>query len=244
MNITKMYNFAHMTSYFNHEKENCIGCSDISCAAAKLSGEELESLHLNSRETYYRKGEIIIREGTLNSHIIYLKSGLVKEFIRTDIHTEQIVSVIKKHSYLGLSSLFGDRINHYSYSALEDVVVCNIDVNTFLKLVKTNGIFAYEILTAVSRESLYNFHRFMTRSQKKMYGRVADSILYFADSIYESPVFNLPFSRQELADLVGISRESATRVLLRFDEEGILKITGKKISILNRELLQQISRNG
>ncbi|MGE5425170.1 MAG: Crp/Fnr family transcriptional regulator [Syntrophothermus sp.] len=233
-----------MSAYLYHEKENCQDCSDISCAATKLSGEELDHLHLNSRETTYRRGEIIIREGTLNSHIIYLKSGLVKEFIRTDQNEEQIVSIVKKHSYLGLSSLFGDKINHYSYSALENVIVCNIDVETFLKMVKTNGVFAFEILKTVSKDSLNNFHRFMVLSHKKMYGRIADSILYFSDIIYEKQDFTLPFSRKELAELVGISRESATRVLLKFHEEGILDLSGKKITIKNRDLLQQISKNG
>ena len=227
-----------------YKKNRCNDCKDKSCAAAILTKHELEQINFNSRESEVKKGEIILHQGSLTSHIIYLKSGLVKEFVKPANDREQILSIVKERSYLGLSSLFGDRINHYSYSALEDIKVCYIDINLFNRLVRQNGGFAFEILVSVSRDSLNNFHRFVNQSQKKTYGRVADAILYFSTIIYESPDFDIPFSRQELADLIGISRESATRVLTKFKEDGILGLKGKTVHIGNMELLQQISKNG
>jgi CRP-like cAMP-binding protein len=84
----------------------------------------------------------------------------------------------------------------------------------------------------------------MSQSQKKTFGRVAEVLLYFSKIIFESESYEIPFTRQELADLIGISRESATRVLTKFREEGILKLEGRFIEIINPELLQQISKNG
>jgi CRP/FNR family transcriptional regulator len=54
----------------------------------------------------------------------------------------------------------------------------------------------------------------------------------------------LPFSRQELADLIGVSRESATRVLIKFKSEGIIDLKGRSIKIVNMDLLEQISQKG
>ena len=225
-------------------KIHCSDCNEKSCAAAVLGHDELEMITQNSMEAVFRKGDIIVHEGSLNSNIIYLKSGLVKEYVKTADDKEQILQIVKKYSYLGLQSLFGDRVNHYSYAALENIKVCYIDVNLFNNLIKENGEFAYQILVSVSRDSLNNFHRFMSQSQKKTYGKVADAILYFAKIIYENSEFELPFTRQELADLIGISRESATRVLLKLREDGILGVDERLINIYNLELLQQISRNG
>jgi len=233
-----------MFSEYQHKKYTCHDCKDKSCAAAILTRGELDQINFNSRESEIKKGEIILHEGSLTSHIIYLKSGLAKEFLKPTPDKEQILSIVKQHAYLGLPSLFGDRINHYSYSALEDVSVCYIDINTFKKLIKQNGNFAYEILTSVSRDSLNNFHRFVNQSQKKIYGRVADAILYFARIVYESNEFTLPFSRKEFADLIGVSRESATRVLVKFRDEKIIDIRGRTLTIRKRELLEQISRKG
>jgi CRP-like cAMP-binding protein len=232
-----------MTRY-SHEKINCRDCNLKSCAAAALNLNEIDQVNENSREASFNKGDIILHEGSMTSHIIYLKSGLVKEYQKGSNDKEQILQIVKKYNYLGLPSLFGDRINHYSYAALEDITVCYIDLNIFNRLIRQNGNFAYEILVAVSRDSLSNFHRFMNQSQKKTYGRVADALLYFSKIIYESDSFEVPFSRQEFADLIGVSRESTTRVLTKFKEEGILLLNGRTIKIVYPDLLQQISKNG
>lgn len=227
-----------------YKKNRCHDCKDKSCAAAILTKNELEQINFNSRESEVKKGEIILHQGSLTSHIIYLKSGLVKEFVKPANDREQILSIVKEHTYLGLSSLFGDRINHYSYSALEDIKVCYIDINVFNRLIKENGGFAYEILVSVSRDSLNNFHRFVNQSQKRIYGRVADAILYFSKIIFEANEFNLPFTRKEFADLIGVSRESGTRALIKFKEEGIIDIDGRFLKIKKKELLEQISKKG
>ncbi len=223
---------------------HCRDCHVKSCAAAVLKSTELDSVNVNSREASFRKGEILLHEGSMTSHIIYLKSGLVKEYRKGAAGSEQILQIVRPYTYLGLPSLFGDRINHYSYAALEDLEVCYIDLGVFTRLVRENGNFAFEILVSVSRDSLNNFHRFMSQSQKKTFGRVADALIYFSDIIYENPSFDLPFSRQEFADLIGISRESATRSLTKFRDDGILRLTGRRIEITNPSLLRQISKNG
>jgi CRP-like cAMP-binding protein len=228
----------------NHKTSSCRDCKVKSCAAAVLNASEIDLVNENSRETAFRKGDIILHEGSMTSHIIYLKSGLVKEYHKGTNDKEQILQIVKQYTYLGLPSLFGDRINHYSYAALEDITVCYIDLNIFNSLIRQNGNFAFEILISVSRDSLNNFHRFMSQSQKKTYGRVADALLYFSQIIYENNSFEVPFTRQEFADLIGISRESATRVLTKLKEEGILSLDGRAIEIVNPLLLQQISKNG
>ena len=233
-----------MISDFSQLQNNCNDCKEKSCAAAILHHSELEIVSKNSRETDFKKGDILVQAGSMTSNIIYLKSGLVKEYIKSATDKEQILQIVKKYTYLGLPSQFGDRVNHYSYAALTDVKVCYIDVNVFNKLIRENGNFAYEILVSVSRDSLYNFHRFMNQSQKKVYGRVADAILYFSRIIFDHESFELPFTRQEFADLIGVSRESSTRVLLKFVAEGLLSIQGRLITIKKMEMLETISKNG
>jgi CRP-like cAMP-binding protein len=92
------------------DKTHCRDCREKSCAAAILEPAELDQVNENHREAEFRKGDIIIHEGSLNSNIIYLKSGLVKEYVRMSGEKEQILQIVKKYSYLGLPSLFGDRV--------------------------------------------------------------------------------------------------------------------------------------
>jgi CRP-like cAMP-binding protein len=223
---------------------SCIDCLDKSCATEKLDKNELELIACNRYVSEIKKKTNILNSGSPTSHIIYLRSGLVKEYLIKSDSREQILQIILPHSYLGLTSLFGDKINHYSYSALTDLKVCYIDIDVFTKMVKSNGNFAFEILTSVGRESLYNFHRFIAQSNKKMYGRIADLLIYFSNVVFSSTKFQIPLSRREVADMVGTSRESTGRVLAKFHNEGIIKISGTKVVINDLKKLEKISRFG
>lgn len=229
---------------FGKSWQSCKDCKDKSCAVAVLKDHELDLLNGNCQESDVQKGEIIIRAGALNSHIIYLRSGYAKEYLVDASQKTQIIQIIKKHSYLGLQSLFGDKINHYSYAALEDLKICYIDINVFKGLIRENGNFAHELLVYICKESLYNFSRFIQQNQKKINGRFADIMLYLSEKIYNSNEFMLHLNRQELADLIGVSRENTARVLSKFKADKIIEVEGEKIKILKADLLQKISRNG
>ncbi len=225
-------------------KFNCSQCSDRSCAVAHLTESQLELLNNNSIETGIKKGEIILHAGAMNSSIIYLKTGFVKEYLSNRKNKNEILQIVKHHSYLGLQSLFGDKFNHFSYSALEDLKICYIDNSIFRQLIKENGDFAMEVLQCICKENLNLTHRMVNQNYKKADGRFADILLYLSQDIFENQTFELPFSRQELADLIGLSRESAIRVLSAFTSDGIIKTEGKKIEILNMDLVRKISENG
>lgn len=222
----------------------CHTCLDKSCATEKLGSDELDLITKNRFVSEIKRKTNILNSGSPTSHIIYLRSGLVKEYLIKPDNKEQILQIILPHSYIGLTSLFGDKINHFSYTALTDLKVCYINIDVFTKMVKDNGNFAFEILTSVGKESLSNFHRFIAQSNKKTYGRIADMLLYFSRIVFSSSKFLLPLTRHEVADLVGTSRESTGRILSKFNNEGIITISGKKIIIHDLKKLEKISRFG
>jgi len=135
-------------------------------------------------------------------------------------------------------------VNHFSASAIEDTTVCFIDVNIFRKFIYENSDFAYQIILDLSKGELQNFQSCLNNAQKQNLGRVAEAILFFANEIYSSNTFTLPVSRQDLADLTGITRESASRILTEFHNEKILEIKNREITIVNEKLLRQISEKG
>ena len=97
----------------------------------------------------------------------------------------------------------------------------------------------------MSQDELRNYHLFYQKQNKKLYGRVADILIYFADIIYGSKEFRMPLTRREMADLTGVARESMQRVLSGFAREGIISINKRREVRLNDyEKLKQISRTG
>jgi len=231
-------------SGLNKQYSSCVSCQDRFGAIAFLNNEQLIKLQQNCREVTLRKKEHIYLEGSLTSHIVYLRSGLVMEYKKADNGRIQIVQIIKSLSYLGLNSLFGDRINHYSCKTLSDVKICYIDIEVFKNLVRTNGDFAYEILVSMSKDNLSSHQRFLNNSTKQTYGKVADALLYFANVIFNQNTFALPLTRDEFGSLVGITRESTTRAFTKFQNEGFIKISGSNIVLLQPEQLRKISKTG
>jgi CRP-like cAMP-binding protein len=221
----------------------CKFCSMKSTAGQMLSENEICVLQNNCARVNFVAGDNIIKQDALSTNVIYIKSGLVKIHIKGPVR-ERIMKIVKAPTYLCLPSTFGDKINHFSATALEDTSVCFIDVTIFKQFIYTNGDFAFQIILDMSKSELQNFHNCLNNAQKQNIGRIADAVLFFANEIYKSNTFVLPVSRQDLADLTGITRESASRVLTNFHNENILNINGRKITIVNESLLRQISEKG
>jgi CRP-like cAMP-binding protein len=222
----------------------CQNCKDKSCATQVLNRKELDLIFNSRYVTEVKKGTCILIEGAPASHIVYLRSGLVKEYIQKPGRHEQIIQIILPHSYLGLTSIFGNNVNQFSYSAVTDLLLCYIEVEVFTRLIKNNGKFAFEILSSQGRDSLNSFHRFIDQSHKRIYGRIAEILIYFGKVIFSNNKFQVPLTRNEIADMVGTSRESAGRIFSKFRAEGIIEVQGRNIIINDMDRLEKISRYG
>lgn len=225
------------------DKTDCLNCGFKSEAATHLKSDELKLLNKNCARVEFREGDMIFKQNALSSNIIYIKYGFVKIHMQGP-ERESILRISKAPSYLGIPTTFGDRINHYSATALTDVIACFIDINAFKKFIYNNGDFAYEIMITLCKNELYHFHRCINITQKQLNGRISDALLYLSDEIFKSPHYKMILNRQELADLVGTSKESVSRVLNQLQEEGIIEMTGKTISILKRNNLEFIGQHG
>ena len=222
----------------------CINCKEISKACQKLNKQELIEMSKNCVNGGIKKGDTFLKQGAFTTHAVYLREGLVKESMGSPGMREQIFKILKSHSYLGMSSLFSNRVNYFSYTALNDLKVCYISKDTLEMLMKKNGEFAYEIMLSLCMDNIKRSTKLFNQSQKKIYGRVADAIIYFYESIFENTSFKLPLTRKEIANLIGTSRESTTRALSKFNDEGIIELKGSNLKILDINHLKNISRTG
>lgn len=224
-------------------EHNCTECMLKSAAEKNLNHEEFDVLRNNSAQVNFKKGEIIFKEGALSLNVTYLRKGIVKLHMRGPAR-EKILRIVKAPSYLGIPTTLGDKINQFSATALEPTSVCFIDSNYFRSFIQANGKFAYEIIVDLCKNELADYQRFANQSQKQIPGLVAETLLCMSEKIFESERFSFPLTRTEFGDLVGTTRESVSRALSDLANENIIEINSKEIAIINREMLQQISRNG
>ncbi|MBN1198438.1 MAG: Crp/Fnr family transcriptional regulator [Bacteroidales bacterium] len=223
--------------------ENCKNCNCKTSIFKSLSTEELEQINKGRYTVNYKAGEILFKQGTPSPHFVCLTKGLAKLYIE-GYGKNLILSLVKPVDYIFGPGTYVDNRHYYSAAAVEDTTACLVDVNIFKQLVRENPDFAEEFICRVSRQAIFNFDQVVSLTQKQMPGRIADVLFYLRDKIYEKNPFEISISRQDLADLSGMSKESSIRILKELKDEGILRITGNTIEILNEKQLRQISQTG
>jgi len=223
---------------------NCSICAIRSKAVEVLNPEEIDILQYNCAEVSMHAGESIIKEGSLSSHIAYLKSGLAKIHKKGVKGTDQILKILQPGCYIGMQTVLSDKIHQYSTSTIEESVVCFIDITSFKELISRNAQFANELILYLCRDELSYFSRFVNIHQKQVAGRLADTVLFFADEVRKSSSPIIPLSRNHLAALTCTTRESVTRAIKELSDIGTIRVKGRSFEILNYELLKKISEKG
>ena len=84
----------------------------------------------------------------------------------------------------------------------------------------------------------------MSLTQKQMHRRIADGLLYLANGFYKSSSFCLQISRQDIADMTAMSKDSAIRILKEFERDGIISLNGRALEILDMKQLHNVSQRG
>jgi CRP-like cAMP-binding protein len=222
----------------------CELCELRELLVENLDGENLKIICSGKYEKTYKAGEIIIREGMLIQDFTYLKSGLVKLYKNDSSGREQIITIARPMDYVSLLSVFSDECYNYSVTALEDSVTCNLKMDEIRTLAINNGKVAFNLLRQMSAIADTIILESLSIRKKHLRGRVAYLLIYFSQTIFQSMEFDLPLSRKEMADYVGMTTENVIRTLSEFRKDGILKIYGKTIQITNMESLRSIAEFG
>ena len=209
-----------------------------------LTDQEKDDIQKNSNVVRYDKREIIFRQNTRTSHFMFVKSGLVKIFKEGKNNKFIVLKIAIPYEYIGLMSIFGNNLHQYSAAAINQVEIYFIDYGTFTGIIKENGEFALKLITNLSTFGIYIFDRLMGQSHKQLPGRIADVILYFAETIYKSDVFEFPFTRRELAELAGTTKESFIRTLAEFKNDKIIELEGSKVTINSMKIIKTLSDLG
>ncbi len=210
----------------------------------KLSEAEAALIDKNSVKIRFSKGEIISKQGSFVSQIMYMEKGLAKVYIDNGKNT-LVLKIIKEGNFIGLTTLSEDStFLQYSASAYIDSDVRLIDISVFRQVLSSNIEFAKEVIEILGTNSAQMYGRFFCLTHKQSYGRLADILLCLSERIFKKEEFELPLSRKDLAELSGMSSETVIRMLKRFHAEGLIYMKGKEMKIVDFEKLRRISETG
>jgi len=209
-----------------------------------LVPEEVEEIRQNSNVVTHQHRELIFRQNTRTSHIMFIKAGMVKIFKEGKNRRSFILKIATPGEYLGLLSVFGSEMHQFSASAIQSCDITYVDFSTFDRILRKNGTFAMNLVNTLSNDGLFIFDKMLGQSHKQLPGRVADVILYFSESIFGREEFEFPLTRRELAELAGTTKESFIRTLAEFKHDKIIQLDGSKVSINSLKIIHTLSELG
>ena len=212
-----------------------------------LKPEQKEFVRERHSCVFYKKNDVIFKEEDEPIGLLVLCDGKVKVFREGVGRREQIVRMVKPYGLMGFRALFAEENHIATAVALEDAIVCIIDKDDLMKLIRENSDFAIGLMRSLATDLGFSNRRTVALTQKHIRGRLAESILFLKDTYGledDESTIKIFLSREDIANLSNMTTSNAIRTLSTFASEGVISITGRKIKITDMKKLERISSLG
>ncbi len=219
-------------------------CEAIPVFFNSLSNEQLKTVNANRYVVCYKAGETIFKQGSALTHIIYIIEGKTKILLEGTNGQTILLEILKQPDIIGGPGFNTDWRHHFSAIAMEETKTCFIDVNLFKRLVLSNQPFAINLIAYLNYRIISLYDKLKSLTHKHMNGRLADTLIYLSEDVYQSPEFTTMLSRSDIANMSSMTNESAIRTLKNFKDDGIIDCKGDYFKILKKNVLLDISRKG
>ena len=212
-----------------------------------LNQKDKESLIYQHTFAVIKKGGYLFKEGEKPKGLICLASGKAKVFKDGIGGREQIFKMLRHQGFIGYKALFTDLPWTFSAIAIEDSAICVFNKHSFIRTLKKNPEFSVKFMKAIIDELTNSYIRTVSLTQKHIRGRLAESLLILRDTYgfeADGKTLRVYISREDLAHLSNMTTSNAIRTLSTMASEKIVELTGRKIGILDSDLLEHISEAG
>ena len=209
-----------------------------------ITDKDFDKLEKTSVKLNFKKGETILKQGGMPTHIVYLEKGIVKFNYENESGKNLILTIVSAPKILGGANLFYKDNNLFSFIAVEDCEVVMIDSKVTQEVLMDNSKFAmmmFQVASEMFKKSVMNF---ISLAHKQKEGRIADIVLYLAAEVYQKTTFVLSLTRKEIAEFAGCSTENVIMTLSKWQNEKIVTLDGKTIEIKDIDKLKHISKIG
>ena len=209
----------------------------------ELGNAETSLLAEGAQEIVLKKKEILFREGDPADALFTVVSGSVKLSIGHTRNQEKVIDIISRGQCFGEVPMFLQAPCPSTAQAIEDTYLLSIKRNTLMNALDHNCLLASKMMAGVCRrmhtliKDIDNCH---LRSSSQ---RLASYLLQHRPDLHARHYdVTLPGLKNDVAGILGLSRETFSRTLHQLEEENIIRVTGHQIRILDVEKLQ--SYNG
>lgn len=224
----------------------CRNCSlHQLCLPIGISESEMDELeNIITRRRPLRRGEYLFQQGD-NFHAIYaIRSGSIKTYTISQDGTEQITGFHLPGELIGLDAIH-EELHTCSAEALDSASFCEIPYNRLESLSGELPGLRHQLLRVMSREIHEEQSLLLLMAKKSAESRLASLLLSFANRFHDrgfsESSFRLSMSRNDIGNYLGLAVETVSRIFSRFQEQGVLNVSGKLIEIRDRQYLHDLA---
>jgi CRP-like cAMP-binding protein len=220
---------------------SCLHCTGKSCSKkvfifSNLQEAELDEIYKLIITKNYKKGQVIFFQGDKADKLYIIKKGKIKIFKTTKDGKEQILYLLSEGEIIGELSLLKKGEFDFSAEALEDVSLCTLTKYDFDNLILTTPLLVLKILEEVHDRLLGLENLVQQLGTKDVEVRIANLLVSFINNfgtnVKEGIKLDLPLSREEMGNYIGLTRETISRKLTLLQENGIIELIGNKVIII------------
>jgi CRP/FNR family transcriptional regulator len=209
---------------------------------ADLADDELSMIAAVMAEKIFVKNALIFLEGDPGEGLFIIKQGRVKISKCSVDGREQILHLLKEGEVFAEVVLFDQGVYPATAEAVEETRVWLLRNEDMERLLQHQPKLAVKLLRLMSRRLRQAQLLIRDLALHDTCGRLAGLLLRFArregEKTGKGIVLDLDLTRQELASMIGTSRETVARILSRFQKEGLLELDKQKIIIRDEQKLR------
>ena len=210
---------------------------------SELESEFLEEIYKISRVRKYEKGRIIFMEGEPGEAFFYIKSGLVKISKLSRDGREHILHVLNEGHVFAEVTLFSNTEYPATAEVLEDAEIGIIKNEDLEKVIKENPDLSLQLIKYLNKRLVEAHMKIRNLALYDTYERTAQALVKLAEDYGKKSSkgvnLDINISRQELANIVGTTRETVIRALTAFKKERLIGIEKNTITIIDLESLKE-----
>lgn len=192
----------------------------------------------------YHKHEFIVREGDPGGTFYIILDGSVAVTRVASDGRETILSILKSNDFFGEMSLFDSSLRSASIKTLSDVKVGVIDEKAFLDVLERSPKIARYLVTALSQRLRAANQLIAATTSQDIRARLASLLLNLSQSFGEKAEngvkITLRLTNQEMANMIGTTRETVNRTLNRFWDEKLIDMRTSHVIVVEPEKLRSL----
>lgn len=225
---------------------HCQNCSISQlCIPYSLSKSELDTLdHIIERKKPFQKNDEVFKAGDKVKSLYAIRSGTLKSYTITEQGDEQITNFHLAGDLIGFDGINSG--SHPSFAqALETSMVCEIPYEMLDELIGKMPMLRRQVMRLMSCEIEADQEMILLLSKKNAEERLAAFLnnlsIRYGERGFSSKEFRLSMTRGDIGNYLGLTVETISRLLGRFQNSNIIEVKGKYISILDKENLEKLA---